>query len=370
MTGNMIDYVLHQGKYSFEELSFNDVDSLVLSQLSYLKFDGMVGDLDSHARTVTVAELAAHKDREKLFADERYRDVNLALFTAMASSRRFSNMGMNYYENIIDTQKETQFSAIVFFPEQAKPYLAFRGTDETIVGWKEDFNMAFMEPVMGQLISVKYADHAAMEFAGKFVMGGHSKGGNLAIYAAMKCDPGIQDRIECIYSLDGPGFRPEILKSDEYEKLRGRICKLIPHSSVVGMLLQHQGSYEVVESKSFGLLQHDPYNWLIRGADFVWVKDVWQGRKLFDETLNEWILSLNQEQLKLFVETLFRLIEASQVDNLVDFTAEWKKSATGILNAVKELDEETKQMMRTIVKKLFETGMLRVKQNLGLGAET
>lgn len=361
--GNIIDYVLRQGKHSFAEMEFNDVDSLALCQLSYLKFDGLVGDLDSHQPGVTMSELAQCANREQMFADERYREVNTALFEAMAASKRFGSMELNYYENIIDTEKETQFSAIVCFPREAKPYIAFRGTDETLVGWKEDFNMAFLEPVIGQLISVKYVKYAAALLEGDFLMGGHSKGGNLAVYAATKCEPQIQERIAGIYSHDGPGFRPEILKGEEYERIKDRVCKMIPHSSIIGMLLQHQEEYEVVESKSFGLLQHDPYNWLVRGSDFIHVKDVWQGRKLFDETLNEWILSLPQEQLRLFVETMYTIVSASQVDNLVDFTAEWKKSMNHMVNALKEMDEETKHNMKEIIKRLFEIGVGRMKQN-------
>lgn len=366
MAGNIIDYVLRQGKDSFAEREFSDVDSLALCQLSYLKFDGLVGDMDSGKAMVTVEDLARSAKREWMFTDERYRDVNTALFNAMAGSRRFGRMGLNLYENIIDTSRETQFSAVTFFPEGAKPYIAFRGTDETIVGWKEDFNMAFLEPVSGQLISVIYVKHAAGRIAGEFLMGGHSKGGNFAVYAGMKCAPKVQERIAGIYSHDGPGFRPEILSGAEYDRIKDKVCKMIPHSSVVGMLLQYQGEYEVVESKSFGLMQHDPYNWLIKGSDFIHVREVWQGRRLFDETLNEWILSLEQEQLKLFVETMFEIVAASQTDNLVDFTAKWKKSMNHMLSALKEMDEDTRKRMKQIVRRLFEIGMDRMKQNLGL----
>lgn len=366
MAGNIIDYVLRQGKYSFAEREFNDVDSLALCQLSYLKFDGLVGNLDSREDAVTLAWLAQCEEKDTMFADERYREVNMALFTAMASSERFGTMGLNYYENIIDTDSETQFSAVVCFPQGAKPYLAFRGTDETMIGWKEDFNMAFLEPVIGQLISVKYVSYAAKAIPGEFYMGGHSKGGNFAVYAGMKCEPEVQERIACIYSHDGPGFRPEILKGEEYDRIKDKVCKMIPHSSVVGMLLQYQGTYEVVESRRFGLMQHDPYNWLIKGSDFIHVRDVWQGRKLFDETLNEWILSLPQEQLKLLVETMFEIASASQVDNLVDFTAEWKKSMNHMINALKEMDEDTRKNVKEIIGKLFEIGRDRMRQNLKL----
>lgn len=347
-----------------KERPFCDVDSLVLSQFSYLKLDGMVPDVDRDAEGISLRELAEHADYEKLYADERYREVNRELFEAMTKSRRFCKMKLNFHENIIDTNKETQFSAVTFLLEDGTVLIAFRGTDETIVGWKEDFNMAFMEPVVGQLISVKYLNHVAQKFDGPFLIGGHSKGGNFAVYAAMNCEKSVRERILKIYSHDGPGFRPEILASGKYEAIESRVCKILPHSSIVGMLLQKQEKYEVVQCRKFGLMQHNPFNWLIEGAEFVRVRDVYYGRRLLDDAMNEWILSLSQEQLTLFVDTLFQIIEASEADNLIEMAAEWKKSAVGVLNAIKEIDEDTRRALKKIIRRLFQITSHRMKETI------
>lgn len=364
MAGNMIDYVKERGHESLKERPFCEVDSLVLSQFSYLKFDGIVPEVDSRKAPVGILEISRHADFEKLFADERYREVNQGLFDAVKKSRRFGSMKLGLYENIIDVNKETQFSAVTFFLDDGTIFVAFRGTDETIVGWKEDFNMAFMKPVIGQLISVKYLEHAAQKFDGPFLVGGHSKGGNFAVFSAMKCREEVRERIVKIYSHDGPGFRPEVLRGGDFEAVEDRICKILPHSSVVGMLLQHQENYEVVQCRKFGLMQHNPFNWLIDDCDFVRVKDVYYGRRLLDEALNEWILSLPEEQLTLFVDTLFQIIEASEADNLIDLAAEWKKSANGVLNAVKEIDGETKKRLKRILGRLFAILSHRLKKEL------
>ena len=364
MVGNMTDYVLREGRFHFWEKPFCDVDSLVLSQLSYLKFDGIVSDVDAGEAGVSIQELAACADYEKMFADERYREVNQKLFSALKGSLRFRNTKLNFYENIIDTNKETQFSAVTCLLEDKTVYIAFRGTDETIVGWKEDFNMAFRKPVTGQLISARYLNHAAEKFGGPFLLGGHSKGGNFAVFAAMRCEKSVQERIVKVYSHDGPGFRPELLKSDEYEAIEERVCKILPHSSMVGMLLQHQENYKVVECRRFGLLQHDPFNWLIQGDDFVRVEDISYGRRLLDDTVNEWILSLKEEQLTIFVDTLFQVIGASEADNLIDMAAEWKKSAAGVFGAVKEMDEDTRTVLKKIMKQLFDIVSHRMRESL------
>lgn len=352
--GNMIKYVKNYGKYTFADMPLNEVDSLVLSQFSYLKFEHLVPDVDSNGKAVSVLELVKHEKRDTLFGDERYREENTALLAAMAKSRRFRNMLINYHENIIDTQKETQFSAITCFLPDETVYIVFRGTDENIVGWKEDFNMAFSEPVPGQLMSEKYLKYVTQKFEGPFYVGGHSKGGNLAVFASMCCSPEIQKRILKIYSHDGPGFRPEVLEARHYEKIESKVCKILPHSSLVGMLLQNQENYEVVQSSSFGLLQHNPYTWSIRGAKFVKAKDVYHKRKVKNDSLNQWILSMDEEQMKIFVDTLYQIVSACQVDTLLEFGADWKNCVAAIINAMKELDEESKKMLWEIMMNLVE----------------
>ena len=352
--GTILDYIKKYGNFSFKDMPMNEVDSLALCQLSYLKFDGMVPDVRENGKSVKLKSLKESPDYDRLFADVRYADVNRALFEGMLSGKRFGNMKLNCYINIVEKQWETQFSAITYLLDDGTVYVAFRGTDETIVGWKEDFNMAFLSPVPGQEYSVKYLNLVAGKIDCPFYIGGHSKGGNLAVYSAMTCRPEIQNRIIKVFCMDGPGFRPELLEQCHYERISGRVVKILPHSSLVGMLFESDMHYKVVESKSFGLAQHDPYNWLVEEDHLKQVKDIYESRKRMDNTLNTWILSLNEEQLKLFVDTLYQVISASEADNLIDFTAEWKKSMNGIIGAIKEVDKETAKALKQVVKALFE----------------
>lgn len=363
--GTILDYIKEYGDYTFSEKPLNEVDSLVLCQFAYLKFDGMVPSAEEKAEPVSIEYLNGHQDKEKLFADERYREKNTALFQGMLESIRFSTLRMNYYVNRIETEKETQFSAITFFLEDRSIYIAYRGTDETIIGWKEDFNLAFSEPVAGQLRSVEYLNETAATFEKPFYMGGHSKGGNFAAYAAMNCKREIQDRIIKIYSHDGPGFRPEIRERGHYERIADRVIKIIPHSSLVGMLLEsHAAGYMVVESKSFGLLQHDPYTWLVREDEFVRVKDIYKRRKFMDETLNEWILSMDEEHIHAFVDTLYEVVSASKAVTLIDFTTDWKKNMMAVVTALKGLDGETASMIKKIIASLFELTGERAREEI------
>lgn len=362
MSGTIIEYLKEYGDKSWEELPLNEVDSLILCQLAYLKFDGLVPGVQEDKASVTLEQISQHADYEKLYADERYEKDNRALFEGMLKSRRFGALRLNCYINIIEKEWETQFSAVTYLPGDGTMFVAYRGTDETIVGWKEDFNMAFLDPVPGQAYSVKYLNMVTENRKLPLYLGGHSKGGNLAVYAAMKCAGPVRERIIKIYSMDGPGFRPEVLSAGAYPEIADRVVKILPHSSLVGMLFEKDIRYSVVESKTFGLAQHNPYTWLVKDGGFVKVDDLYESRRFLDDTINEWILSLNEEQLKTFVDTLYQVISASEADNLIDFTADWKKSMNGIIAALKEVDEQTVIALKEIVRSLFEIARIRAKQ--------
>lgn len=362
MAETIVEYIKNYGDYTFAEKPLNHVDSLALCQFCYLKFDGLVPLVTENKRSVTVRQLASDKDFDGLFADERFEKQNRALFGAMLHSKRFSGMKMNCYINIVEEEWETQFSAITFLLGDSTMYIAYRGTDETIVGWKEDFNMAFQSPVPGQAYAVKYLNMVMGRLPNRFYLGGHSKGGNLAVYAAMNCPEAEQERIIRIYSMDGPGFRPEVLEKYKYEAVEERIVKILPHSSLVGMLFETTDHYKVVESRTFGLLQHDPFTWLIEGDDFKYVKGLYGSRRFADDTLNEWVRSLDDKQRRIFVDTLYQVVSASKAENLIELTADWKKSMMGIVTAMKEVDGETQKAIKRIIGELFEIAMERLKE--------
>lgn len=365
--GTIIDYLKEYGNCSFEDMPMNDVDSLVLCQTSYLKFDGMVPDVRSNEEFVTLEEVAKHADYEKLFADTRFEKENRALFEAMLEGARYRTLRLCNYINVIEKEWETQFSAVTFLLKDGTVYVAFRGTDETIVGWKEDFNMAFLSPVPGQAYSVKYLNAVAEKIHSQIIVGGHSKGGNLAVYSSMNADSHVKEMIKKVYSMDGPGFRPEALESGCYDKIAGKVVKILPHSSLVGMIFERDMRYEVVESTTFGLAQHDPYTWLVEGRHFVKVNDIYESRKFVNNALNEWILSLNEVQLRTFVETLYQVVSASKAEDLIEFTADWKKSMNAVVAALREVDDETNQMLKEVIKSLFEIAGLHMKEEVKAG---
>lgn len=363
--GTLLDYLKEYGDYTLAEKPFCEVDSLILSQFSYLKFDRMLPEeaaQGAESRVVSLEQIRRHEQYDSLYGDERYRRDNTALFLGMYDSRRFHNTKIMNYVNRIDLDTEMQFAAVTIVLPDDMVYVAFRGTDETIVGWKEDLNLAFSEPVPGQRMSVEYLNRAAETFRGAFHVGGHSKGGNLAVYASMNCREAVRGRIVTIHDHDGPGFRPEVKAQGAYDEIAERICKTVPRSSLVGMLLYSEGEYEVVESRTIGLAQHNPYTWLVRDDGFLIADDIRSGRKFMDKALNQWILSLSQEEMHTFVDTLYQVLLASETDNLIDFTANWMKSLHGIRMALKELDQQTQKVILQILRALLDTVSCNLKE--------
>lgn len=280
LTDNTLKYLKEYGGLSFGERPFSHVDSLILCQLSYFKFQDLVPDLvekmdGNDIRGVTMRSLRKHPKYNSLYVSDWYEKDNRRLYAAVARSRRFAKMRLNYYTNLTDKEMQMQFSAVTFLLEDGTVYVAFRGTDETIVGWREDFDMALKSPIPSQTAARLYLRHIA-EYTGDapLMIGGHSKGGNEAVFAAMETEPQIQDRIRAVYCFDGPGFREDIYRKEGYLRIEKKIIKMVPQDSFVGMLLHTAGSYQVVESSGKGVLQHDMFTWVVKEGDFVYKEEI------------------------------------------------------------------------------------------------
>ncbi|MBR5765379.1 MAG: DUF2974 domain-containing protein [Lachnospiraceae bacterium] len=357
--GNITDYVTEYGDKTLNELPFNEVDSLILSQFAYLKFDK---PLEAADHTMTIGELKDSPEYEQLFTDTRFEKVNRGLFEAMAESRRFSNVKLFEYVNMVDAQWEIQFSAITCMFENGYIYVAYRGTDETLTGWKEDFNMAFITPIPAQTKAVQYLNRIMAGVRSEVTLGGHSKGGNLAVYAAMKCKPDFRERVRLVYSHDGPGFAEGVLDSDDFMTVKDRIRKTVPRSSIVGMVLQTQENYEVVRCRHFGVLQHDPFNWIVEGTEFKKADNIHRHTYVSDASVNRWVSNMDYEKRQEFVELLFEIVSGSGASDLNDFVADPLKMGRGMLNAIEAMDEEDKRILLNIIKEMSAAVNATIKE--------
>ncbi|MGN0298574.1 MAG: Mbeg1-like protein [Lachnospiraceae bacterium] len=358
--GNIISYLREYGYQTFRERPFSELDSLILSQLAYLKYDKILSE-DEMAYRPALHEVSRHEYRESLFSDHRWEEENRILLEAAAASRRFGSMKLAFYINEVSESEQMQFSAVTFFLDNGFSYVAFRGTDESFVGWKEDFAMSFSESIPAQVKSVEYLQRYAPVLTGHFMVGGHSKGGNLAIYGACKVESEIQMRITDVYSHDGPGFMQGVILESEYELVQGRIRKTVPDSSIIGMLLYQREPYSVITSSQMGILQHDPFTWNVEDGEFVYKDHLKNIQIEFNDALNHWIEGLTPEQRKKFTESLYQVLMASGAKDLSDLTQNRQKSLNNMIGALSDIDGETRSLIWEVAKALLESLRLEIQ---------
>lgn len=327
--GTMLDYLNWRGDLTFAESPFNEVDGLLLSNLSYVEFQSIVASPweDARISLKDAAEQFWDGENEKKILKE-FSLIKMAPFymRRMAQTKRFAGLALMYYQNVVDAKQQSQFAALCIEISPTEHFISFRGTDNTIIGWKENFHMCF-ETVPAQKRAVVYLNLVGEKLAAacrrdgeRLILGGHSKGGNLAVYAAAKAKPGIQSRIACIYNNDGPGFARSMLNSAGYDRIRGRIRKYVPESSYIGMLLEQENNYRVVSSRETGFRQHDPGSWRVLGAELVTIPGRKRDSLIFDRTMHRWIYSLSLEERREFVDILFEWIAGAEIHTLNDLS--------------------------------------------------
>lgn len=357
---NLLDYMDWRGDLTLEQTPFCEVDNLILAELSFLNFTGIVPGLGER-QGITLAE-AAEQFFERYPAGEKIDmgvlipDEIPELLARMAVSNRFSGMRLSDFVDHLDVEKAEQFAALTVDTGDGMLYLAFRGTDDTLAGWKEDFMLAYMQEVPAQRKAVEYVTRVAqLHPRRKLRLGGHSKGGNLAIWAGVFVPANIQRRIIQVWSNDGPGFLADIRTLPEYRRLADRIVSIVPKSSVVGMLLNHEEDQIVVDSSQTGLLQHDGFSWLVMGNHFVRLSSLTRQSKLSDLALKEWVERMPMEQKVRFVDGLFEVLSASGAETLTDLKEDWLKSAAAMARAMKDMEKDTREALIYAVKLLFES---------------
>ena len=356
--GNILDYLDWRGDQTFDQAPFNEVDNLVLAQLSYVNFDYVVPPEWIEA-SVTIREAAERYFH--LYPEERIQGFghmlrnSVAVLRKLRHSARFANAKLSKFQNIVDLDRTKQFAAMHVELEDGTVYVAFRGTDSTIVGWKENFNMTVTTPVPAQFEAVRYLEDTAGETALPLRLGGHSKGGNLAAYAAVMCRADVKARIIEAYNNDGPGFDAKIVRSDAYAEIKGRIRTIVPQASVVGMLLEHEEAYAVVRSNQSLLMQHDAFSWEIMGPSFVRAEDIAKESRFVEAALKSWLGQLAKPQREQFVDALFQVFQSADVWSIEDLSrAKWRK-VTQLIRALNQ-SQEHKIVLTKTLKLLFHEG--------------
>jgi len=313
---NVFDYLKWRGDLSFSQDPPNEVDALIFSGLSYIRF----GALGEH---YPEKPMALQEAAECFFALEGYEtccrvEKDLDLLRAAAQTRRFGLSQLCMYRDLLIPEQETQFAAMTFLLDDETMFLAFRGTDNSLVGWKEDFNMTFQQTIPAQRLALQYTRDVALEHLRPMRLGGHSKGGNLAVFAAARSSPMIQEQILEVFNNDGPGFTQYLMGDPGYVAMVPKIRTFVPQSSVIGMLLEHEEPYTVIRSKSIGLLQHDLYTWDVMGREFLPVEEITEGSQFVDATIKTWFADMTNQEREQLVDVMYALLGSGGADSVYE----------------------------------------------------
>ena len=343
---DLFDYLDWRGDLSFETVGVTPADALIFSALSYIHYDGLVpqGFRNPVPLDVVADAFAALPDK----AERVLLRQDAPLLMAAAATDRYRRVKLIFYNSATIPEQESQFAAVAFLLPGDTAVLAFRGTDATLVGWKEDFNMSFQDRIPAQEKALYYTQSFAQAFDRKLILCGHSKGGNLAVYAASRCPGEIQERITAVYNNDGPGFTASLMGDPGYKAMVPRIRSYVPQSSVVGMLMEHEEPYTVIKSRQVSILQHDLYSWEVMGGGFVPVQGISDDSRLVNRTVKEWLTRKTPAERNAFVDAVFELLGTGEVDSAKEIMMPWN-----ILNYLRTLNEDD-EMRRLIGKELAD----------------
>lgn len=338
---DIFDYFTWRGDLTLAQSPFNELDGVILARFAYIPFEYFSQPLPK--RFISIRELAgpALAD-EALVREERWKLRDRELLAAMAESARFGALEAGFQGSVLDEVLQTQFSAITVRLDADLYAVLYRGTDNTVIGWKEDLNMSYLSPLPGQKVAADYLRRTAEKVDGRLILCGHSKGGNLAVYAAAFCGADVQARIDAVYNYDGPGFYDKILDTEGYRAVCGRIRTYVPQFSVVGMLLGHPEVHTVVHSTQTGLMQHDTYSWEVLGPRFAALDDVTGGSQFLDSTIKDWTADMSPEQFQVFADAIFQVLSSPNMDTMHEMRENWFSTAVSFVRSVADMDEQTR----------------------------
>lgn len=345
---NINNYVAKYKNISFRRRGLTPLDIMAVNELSYVALGEVVSEEFDFKKACRIKDILYYymehenelKTNNILFPAKRVKLLKL-----MASSRRYADVQLCGCKEDIDYLKERQFCATVIKVPGIKTFISFRGTDDNVISWKEDFKMSYMSKIPAQKLACKYLEEVLDNLSGSFILTGHSKGGNLAIYSAANTNETFRERIEGIYTYDAPGVHTSVLESEGYKAIRSKVVAYVPEDTVVGALLEKDVETVVVKSKLFGVMQHMVYNWQIKGHDLQKLKSRTTGSILFERALKQWMCNYSEEELKIICDVAFDLFADINIISFIDFKDEFYKKVSDLIKAATAIDEKNSKLV-------------------------
>ncbi len=352
------DYLLWRGDIPINrKFKFNEIDSMILARFSYLLFN----KIKMHKKETIFSISQKMKDIPN---EEFLYNGDKELVTHLGSSNRFKNLIVTDYVKTNDKLIEQQFGAITIHLPNKEIYISYLGTDNTIYGWKEDLNMSFMDDVPCQLAGRNYVELIAQKYPNKKIrIGGHSKGGNVAIYSAITTSEKIQKRIIKVYNYDGPGFSKNIIDKYCNGNIIDKIETYIPQDSVFGRCLNHKAKMQIILSNEKGIFQHDIYSWQVLKDDLIKLDKNTKMSEEIDETLTHWLENTTIEQRKIFINTIFEIFYSTNVNTFGEISKNLTTNIAKMLKKYQKISSEDKKTITKMIKIIINSSISTISKN-------
>lgn len=356
---NMTTYAHLYQDVPFTYMPFTDIDALILAQMSYYIYSGSSSGKDAFSHPVSHFLTG---DFQELITGVLTANDDRVLIELLKNRGRHGDLKVANHVDIFDKDAQQQFSATTYRIKRGEYYIAFRGTDNTIIGWQEDFNLSFLPEIPSQKSAVQYALEMMKRYRGHFYFGGHSKGGNLAVYAAAMLPPRMQRRVTKIYNFDGPGFSEDFYHKDGYLRIRDFVYKYVPQSSIIGLLLEEESNYMVVESYAANILQHNPYSWIVANDRFQFLESIDSSAILWKTSIDQWLTELELNERKIIVETLFGMISSTGATCFSEMTEPSQERIKNLILSIADTDSTAKHHVKSALIRLFQISAKEFKK--------
>lgn len=355
---NINDYLSWRGDVPItKETPFNEIDSMIMARFSYLIFDRIDMEEEETIKSIS-AKMKKLKNEEFRFNGDK------ELITKLGQSIRFKNMKVTDYVENNEKENEKQFAAILIHTGENEMYVSYIGTDASIYGWKEDFNLAYMENIPCQIEGKKYLEKVSKEYKDKKIrIGGHSKGGNVAIYSAITAKEDVKKKIIKVYNYDGPGFREDFISKYEKEEIISKIETYFPQDSIIGRILNHKEKCSVIYSIEKGIMQHDIYSWQVQGSKPVYEKKLTNASEIMNVAVTTWLDNTTDEQRKIFFDTIFELLYSTEANTFAEISENLSKNIMTIHKKYRKVSKEDKQMIVNVIKIFIKSYFKQVIPN-------
>ena len=338
---NILTYLKKYKNKTFREMEFNEIDNVIFSSITYSEFKGIIPEdrstISLNDAMIKFVNKYTLKDAKKLgFAQKD----SYKIIKEIIDSKRYKDILVYGYRYI--SNKDMQFCAMSFRAKGLFTYVGFEGTDHLLSGWKEDFEMIYHFPVSAHKEAIRYLDEMVYIFDKNVIVGGHSKGGNLALVGCMYAHPIIRHKIKKIYSNDGPGLRKEQIESHSFKKIENKLVQIIPNYSVVGLLLLQNDDLIVIKSSRKDILAHAVLTWEVEDKKFKRSTLSTMSKRL-DVSILEWLEKHDDEKRKKVITETFKALEDAGIKNLYDIKS--VRNAIKVIKSIRKLDQETKDIL-------------------------